>query len=228
MARARLPPARRAGRPGRAAAPARTDVDALEGARARPRRRCSRRRRAPRTRRAALRRRASTRIARRTTSTTSSSRRAAARSRRRARRVELALPISNTRPRGRRDALGRDRARATARAGLPDGHDRACASAARRARASARSSPPGVTLELEGEANDYVGKGLSGGRIIVYPPRGRALRRPRRTSSSATPCSTAPPRARRLRAASPASASRCATAARTRSSRASATTAAST
>jgi glutamate synthase domain-containing protein 3 len=30
----------------------------------------------------------------------------------------------------------------------------------------------GITLELEGEANDYVGKGLSGGRIIVYPPKG--------------------------------------------------------
>ncbi len=30
---------------------------------------------------------------------------------------------------------------------------------------------PGVTLELEGDANDYVGKGLSGGKIIVYPPR---------------------------------------------------------
>jgi glutamate synthase (NADPH) large chain len=29
----------------------------------------------------------------------------------------------------------------------------------------------GVTLILEGEANDYVGKGLSGGRLIVYPPR---------------------------------------------------------
>src|SRR2546421_4907946 len=29
----------------------------------------------------------------------------------------------------------------------------------------------GVTFELEGEANDYVGKGLSGGRIIVKPPR---------------------------------------------------------
>jgi glutamate synthase (NADPH/NADH) large chain len=29
----------------------------------------------------------------------------------------------------------------------------------------------GVTLELEGEANDYVGKGLSGGRLIVYPPK---------------------------------------------------------
>ncbi|UTD26345.1 glutamate synthase large subunit [Bradyrhizobium sp. WD16] len=28
----------------------------------------------------------------------------------------------------------------------------------------------GVTFELEGEANDYVGKGLSGGRIIVRPP----------------------------------------------------------
>jgi glutamate synthase (ferredoxin) len=30
--------------------------------------------------------------------------------------------------------------------------------------------PRGVTLELEGDANDYVGKGLSGGRIIIYPP----------------------------------------------------------
>jgi glutamate synthase domain-containing protein 3 len=30
----------------------------------------------------------------------------------------------------------------------------------------------GVTLTLEGEANDYVGKGLSGGRVIVYPPKG--------------------------------------------------------
>ena len=29
----------------------------------------------------------------------------------------------------------------------------------------------GVTLTLEGEANDYVGKGLSGGRLIIYPPR---------------------------------------------------------
>jgi glutamate synthase domain-containing protein 3 len=28
----------------------------------------------------------------------------------------------------------------------------------------------GVTLELEGDANDYVGKGLSGGRVIIYPP----------------------------------------------------------
>jgi glutamate synthase domain-containing protein 2/glutamate synthase domain-containing protein 1/glutamate synthase domain-containing protein 3 len=32
--------------------------------------------------------------------------------------------------------------------------------------------PPGMTLELEGDANDYFGKGLSGGKIIVYPPAG--------------------------------------------------------
>jgi glutamate synthase (NADPH) large chain len=32
--------------------------------------------------------------------------------------------------------------------------------------------PPGITLTLEGDANDYVGKGLSGGKIIVYPPKG--------------------------------------------------------
>ena len=32
--------------------------------------------------------------------------------------------------------------------------------------------PSGVTLELEGDGNDYCGKGLSGGKIIVYPPQG--------------------------------------------------------
>jgi glutamate synthase (NADPH/NADH) large chain/glutamate synthase (ferredoxin) len=29
----------------------------------------------------------------------------------------------------------------------------------------------GVTLELEGDANDYTGKGLSGGRLVIYPPK---------------------------------------------------------
>ena len=29
----------------------------------------------------------------------------------------------------------------------------------------------GITIELEGDANDYVGKGLSGGKLIIYPPR---------------------------------------------------------
>jgi len=31
--------------------------------------------------------------------------------------------------------------------------------------------PPGMTLSLEGDTNDYVGKGLSGGRIALFPPR---------------------------------------------------------
>ena len=34
----------------------------------------------------------------------------------------------------------------------------------------------GVTLEVEGDANDYVGKGLSGGRLIIYPPRAATFR----------------------------------------------------
>jgi glutamate synthase (ferredoxin) len=32
--------------------------------------------------------------------------------------------------------------------------------------------PRGMTLSLEGDANDYVGKGLSGGKLIIYPPAG--------------------------------------------------------
>ena len=31
--------------------------------------------------------------------------------------------------------------------------------------------PKGLTLEVEGDGNDYVGKGLSGGKIVVYPPK---------------------------------------------------------
>jgi len=33
-------------------------------------------------------------------------------------------------------------------------------------------TPPGMTFELEGDANDYLGKGLSGAKVIVYPPKG--------------------------------------------------------
>jgi glutamate synthase (NADPH/NADH) large chain len=29
----------------------------------------------------------------------------------------------------------------------------------------------GITMELEGDANDYVGKGLSGGKLVIYPPK---------------------------------------------------------
>jgi len=36
--------------------------------------------------------------------------------------------------------------------------------------------PKGLTLELRGDSNDYFGKGLSGGKLIVYPPEGSGFR----------------------------------------------------
>ena len=36
--------------------------------------------------------------------------------------------------------------------------------------------PNGLTLELAGDSNDYFGKGLSGGKLIVYPPKGSTFR----------------------------------------------------
>ncbi len=36
--------------------------------------------------------------------------------------------------------------------------------------------PRGLTLELEGDSNDYFGKGLSGGKLIVYPPKGSSFK----------------------------------------------------
>lgn len=36
--------------------------------------------------------------------------------------------------------------------------------------------PKGLTLELVGDSNDYLGKGLSGGKIVVYPPEGSNFR----------------------------------------------------
>ena len=47
----------------------------------------------------------------------------------------------------------------------------ASTSRARPGRASAPSCPRGISFTLEGDANDYWGKGLSGGRLIVFPPR---------------------------------------------------------
>ncbi len=66
--------------------------------------------------------------------------------------------------------LGGEIARRYGSAGLPDGTIRF------KFEGSAGQSfgafvPNGVTLELEGDANDYLGKGLSGGRIIAYPPK---------------------------------------------------------
>lgn len=36
--------------------------------------------------------------------------------------------------------------------------------------------PKGLTLELVGDSNDYFGKGLSGGKLVVYPPKGSTFR----------------------------------------------------
>ena len=36
--------------------------------------------------------------------------------------------------------------------------------------------PQGLTLELVGDSNDYFGKGLSGGKLIVYPPKGSTFK----------------------------------------------------
>jgi glutamate synthase (ferredoxin) len=36
--------------------------------------------------------------------------------------------------------------------------------------------PRGMTMILEGDANDYFGKGLSGGKLIVYPPKGSSFK----------------------------------------------------
>jgi glutamate synthase (NADPH/NADH) large chain len=66
--------------------------------------------------------------------------------------------------------LSNEVSRAHGPAGLPDGTIQI------NANGSAGQSVgawlvPGVTIELEGDANDYAGKGLSGGRLIIYPPK---------------------------------------------------------
>jgi len=66
--------------------------------------------------------------------------------------------------------LGQEITRRTGEAGLPDDTIRfkATGSAGQSFMAFA---PRGLTIELEGEANDYFCKGLSGGTAILYPPR---------------------------------------------------------
>ncbi|MGI9607080.1 MAG: glutamate synthase-related protein, partial [Acidimicrobiales bacterium] len=82
--------------------------------------------------------------------------------------VEVTLPIRNVnRSVGTR--LGYELTRRHGEAGLPDGTIRVDLTG------SAGNSfgafvPKGITLRLTGDANDYTGKGLSGGRIIVRPP----------------------------------------------------------
>jgi glutamate synthase domain-containing protein 3 len=83
--------------------------------------------------------------------------------------LEFKLPIKNTH-RTVGAMLSGEIARKHGSAGLPDNtiHFKFNGSAGQSFGAFLTN---GVTLELEGDANDYVGKGLSGGRIIVYPPK---------------------------------------------------------
>ena len=84
-------------------------------------------------------------------------------------RVHLELPINNTNRTVGAMLSGRI-AEARGHDGLPDDtvHVKFKGSAGQSFGAFLSR---GVTLELEGGANDYVGKGLSGGRVIVYPPK---------------------------------------------------------
>ena len=82
--------------------------------------------------------------------------------------VHLALPIRNT-DRAVGTLLGSEVTRRHGAAGLPDD------TIDLRFRGSAGQSfgaflPRGITLRLAGDANDYLGKGMSGGRIVAAPP----------------------------------------------------------
>jgi glutamate synthase (NADPH/NADH) large chain/glutamate synthase (ferredoxin) len=84
-----------------------------------------------------------------------------------AHRVKLELPVRNVN-RTVGTLLGSEVTRRYGAQGLPDGtiHVTLTGSAGQSVGAFI---PPGITLELVGDANDYVGKGLSGGRVIVKP-----------------------------------------------------------
>jgi hypothetical protein len=107
-------------------------------------------------------------------------------------KVEIEIARSATEPHRRHHAVAKSPALWPRRAAGRHHHGEAH----RHGRPELRRLPArGVTLDLTGEANDYVGKGLSGGKIIVRPHAKPSAAR-RRTSSSATPCSTAPSPAR--------------------------------
>ena len=84
--------------------------------------------------------------------------------------IKATLPIKNV-DRAVGTMLGSELTRKHGRDGLPDGtiHLHFQGSAGQSFGAFV---PKGITLELEGDSNDYIGKGLSGGELIVYPPKG--------------------------------------------------------
>jgi glutamate synthase domain-containing protein 2/glutamate synthase domain-containing protein 3 len=83
--------------------------------------------------------------------------------------VEISLPVRNVH-RTVGTMLSGEIARKYGSAGLPDDTIRIHLTGSAGQSLGAFLAN-GVTLTLEGEANDYVGKGLSGGRLVVYPPR---------------------------------------------------------
>ena len=83
--------------------------------------------------------------------------------------VEMSLPVRNVH-RTVGAMLSGEIARAYGSVGLPDDTIRIHLTGSAGQSLGAFLAN-GVTLTLEGEANDYVGKGLSGGRLVVYPPR---------------------------------------------------------
>jgi glutamate synthase (ferredoxin) len=88
--------------------------------------------------------------------------------------VEAILPIKNVN-RTVGTILGSDLTRKYGSAGLPEDTVRLhfMGSAGQSFGAFA---PRFMTMILEGDSNDYIGKGLSGGRLIVYPPKGSTFR----------------------------------------------------
>jgi glutamate synthase (ferredoxin) len=87
--------------------------------------------------------------------------------------VMLALPIRNT-DRTAGTLLGYEVTKRFGGGGLPDDTIRVAFTGAA-GQSFGAFVPRGITLALEGEANDFVGKGLSGGRLIVRPPAGAAF-----------------------------------------------------
>jgi glutamate synthase (NADPH/NADH) large chain len=83
--------------------------------------------------------------------------------------VAFSLPIRNVN-RTVGTLLGYEVTRRWGAPGLPDGTIRVHFTG-NAGQSFAAFLPKGITLTLEGDANDYVAKGLSGGKVVVYPPK---------------------------------------------------------
>ncbi|MET0976765.1 MAG: glutamate synthase large subunit [Leifsonia sp.] len=84
--------------------------------------------------------------------------------------VEIALPIRNT-ERAVGTMLGHEVTVRHGENGLPNGTISVSLTGSA-GQSFGAFLPSGITLRLEGDSNDYVGKGLSGGQIVVRPPAG--------------------------------------------------------